>query len=140
MFDHLSLTVADFDKALAFYSAALAPLGYGSVQITERGDRSAGFGRGKALQFWISEQADASRGLHFAFQAEDHKAVDAFYAAAIAAGGRSNGEPGIRERYHASYYAAFVLDPAGHNVKVVCHFPGRLEDQFTEQGTDAISG
>ena len=108
--------------------------------MTEGGDRSAGFGRGKALQFWISEQADASRGLHFAFQAEDHKAVDAFYAAAIAAGGRSNGEPGIRERYHASYYAAFVLDPAGHNVEVVCHFPGRIEDQFADPGPDAISG
>lgn len=129
MFDHLSLKVKNFEAALSFYSAALAPLGYGCVQFTDDG-RAAGFGRGKVLQFWISEDARPSTAVHFAFSADDHKAVDSFYEKAMAAGGRDNGQPGIRNRYHDSYYAAFILDPDGNNVEVVCHFPGKIEDQF----------
>ena len=131
MFDHLSLTVSDFENSLAFYRQALQPLGYGSTLLTDGSGRVAGFGRGKVLRFWISEGAKPTSSVHFAFSADDHKTVDSFYEQAIATGGRDNGSPGIRNRYHNSYYAAFVLDPDGNNVEVVCHFPGKIEDQFT---------
>lgn len=130
MFDHLSLKVSDFDVSLAFYTAALDPLGYSATEMNDNGSRAAGFGRGKVLQFWISEDTNASTDLHFAFSADDHKAVDSFYENALSAGGLDNGPPGIRNQYHVSYYAAFVIDPDGNNIEVVCHFPGKLEDQF----------
>lgn len=130
MFDHLSLTVSDFEASLKFYEAALGPLRYHSVQFAADGERSAGFGVGNALHFWISEGSRISRNANLAFAADDHKSVQCFYQMAIAAGGEDNGAPGFRPRYHVSYYAAFVRDPDGNNIEVVCHFPGKIEDQF----------
>lgn len=133
MFDHFSLTVSDLEKSLRFYEAALAPLGYQCVRFTGNSDRSAGFGLGNALHFWISEGSKVSRNAHVAFAADDHKSVESFYEMAIAGGGKENGAPGFRPHYHASYYAAFVIDPDGNNIEVVCHFPGKMEDQFANE-------
>jgi len=118
MIDHFTLKVSDSSKSKAFYAAALKPLGYGVVM--EFGDY-CGFGVGGKPDFWIAKDADNVRPMHFAFQARDRKVVDGFHAAALAAGARDNGPPGIRKDYHPSYYAAFVLDPDGHNVESVCH-------------------
>jgi catechol 2,3-dioxygenase-like lactoylglutathione lyase family enzyme len=128
MIDHLSLGVADLAKSRAFYDAALAPLGY--RRLFNVADTS-GYGptlaeplREQALPFWIGH--DAGRlGLsgHVCFKAQARAAVDAFYKAALAAGGRDNGEPGLRPIYHPSYYAAFIVDPDGHRIEAVCHQP-----------------
>ena len=114
-------------RSKAFYDAALAPLGFKRMHDLDFG---SGYGpsREQAL-FWIgtpldkSKRAAAAPGSHIAFAARDREAVDAFYAAAIAAGGRDNGKPGLRPEYTPSYYAAFVLDPDGHKVEAVCHEP-----------------
>ncbi|GCF95031.1 glyoxalase [Enterococcus florum] len=115
MIDHLSIGVTDLVKSKAFYQQVLAPLGY-SVKIEmEHGvcfSSSAG-------DLWIVKSQPAKT--HFAFRADDHAAVDAFYQAAIAAGGTDNGAPGLRPHYHENYYAAFVIDPDGYNVEAVCH-------------------
>ncbi len=120
--DHVKLSVADLERSLAFYTTALAPLG---IVVNGRlEDGSAGFGRNGADDFWI-ESGPAIGSLHVAFAAHGHDEVDAFHAAALAAGGRDNGAPGLRAAYHADYYAAFVLDPDANNVEAVCHVPGR---------------
>ena len=130
MLDHIGFAVADFAKAKAFYAKALAPLGIGIVvEVTPEqtgGSAHAGFGEGDKAYFWIGSgaaQPTGSRSLHVAFVAPDRKTVDAFYRAAIAAGGRDNGAPGLRPHYHATYYGAFVLDADGNNVEAVCHGP-----------------
>ena len=133
MFDHLSLTVSDLEKSLRFYEAALATLGYQCVRFTANSGQSAGFGLGNALHFWISEGSKVSRNAHVAFAADDHKSVESFYETAISAGGKENGAPGFRPHYHASYYAAFVIDPDENNIEVVCHFPGKMDDQFATE-------
>jgi len=134
MFDHVALPVADFARSKAFYQAALAPLKY--VLVVESSHDSAGFGIPGRPKFWISGGEGPLTGeLHVAFEASDHGAVNAFYQAALQAGGRDNGAPGLRPDYHASYYAAFVLDPDGHNIEAVCHFPGRFQDQFSKKET-----
>ena len=128
MIDHTGITVTDIDKSRAFYAAALAPLGY--VIARDYGD-AVGFGvpagYGRSLDpggdFWISAGAPQTPRLHFAFSAESRAIVDAAHAAALAAGGTDNGLPGIRTRYHADYYAAFVFDPDGYNFEFVCHAP-----------------
>lgn len=79
-----------------------------------------GFGRERP-QLWIGTGTQHRPGIHIAFTTESRALVDAFYAAAIAAGGRDNGKPGLRPHYHADYYGAFVLDPDGHNIEAVCH-------------------
>jgi len=128
MIDHLSLGVRDLKQSRAFYDVALTPLGY--RRGFDRPDTS-GYGsptvhplREQALSFWIGEE---SQGLalsgHVCFHAADRAAVDAFYKAALAAGGRDNGAPGLRPQYHPSYYAAFVIDPDGHHLEAVCHQP-----------------
>ena len=127
MLDHITFGVADFDRAIAFYDQALAPLGVKrlmSVTAEQTGGASfAGYGDTRPF-FWIGGD-DASRGqLHIAFTAQTRATVDAFYKAALAAGGRDNGAPGIREHYHPSYYGAFVLDPEGRNIEAVCHAAG----------------
>jgi catechol 2,3-dioxygenase-like lactoylglutathione lyase family enzyme len=120
--DHVKLSVADLERSLAFYTTALAPLG---IVVNGRlEDGSAGFGRNGADDFRI-ESGPAIGSLHVAFSAHGHDEVDAFHAAALAAGGRDNGAPGLRPAYHADYYAAFVLDPDANNVEAVCHVPGR---------------
>jgi len=118
MIDHFTVKVSDTARSKPFYEAALKPLGYAVVM--EFGP-SCGLGVGGKPDFWIATDADNVRPMHFAFHAKDRKAVDAFHAAALAAGARDNGAPGIRKDYHPNYYAAFVLDPDGHNVEAVCH-------------------
>lgn len=121
MLDHLGLRAADLSASKAFYLAALAPLGYTAVM--DFGEH-VGLGAGGKPDFWLSGGGSAGGApLHIAFAAADRAAVDAFYAAALAAGGRDNGAPGPRPQYHAHYYGAFVLDPDGHNVEAVCHRP-----------------
>lgn len=123
-FDHVAISTADYPTLLAFYEKALAPLGITTKAKFEGEDGNvAGLGS-EAPILWISDGGKLSGGrVHLAFAAPNRAAVDAFYAAAIAAGGRDNGGPGIRAHYHANYYAAFVYDPDGHNIEAVCHAP-----------------
>lgn len=121
MLDHITLKVTDFSHARAFYDAALKPLGVAQLM----GEATfCGYGSNGKPYFWIGTGARATSGAHVAFAAGDRATVDAFYAAALAAGGRDNGPPGVRPHYHPSYYGAFVLDPDGHNIEAVCHGPG----------------
>ncbi|MGJ4951584.1 VOC family protein [Bradyrhizobium sp. HKCCYLS20291] len=128
MLDHVGFPVSDFARAKAFYTAALAPLGYVlMMEITNEqtgghGDH-AGFGDGRP-DFWIGTGGTTATSTHVAFQAKDRATVDAFYQAAMAAGGRDNGSPGVRPHYHQHYYGAFVRDPDGNNIEAVCHTPG----------------
>ena len=126
MFDHVGLGVADFQRATAFYDAALAPLGIGQLHVVPKeftgGVDVVGYGRERPM-FWIAGQ-DATRGkLHVAFEARTRAEVDAFHAAALNAGGVDNGAPGLRPHYDKDYYGAFVLDPDGFNVEAVCRTP-----------------
>ena len=126
MIDHIGIGVADFARAKRFYAAALAPIGYAIVMevpasVTGGAD-ATGFGEEGKPDFWIgSEKERTTPPAHIAFRVTDRKTVDAFYAAALAAGGKDNGAPGLRTHYHENYYAAFVRDPEGHNMEVVCH-------------------
>jgi catechol 2,3-dioxygenase-like lactoylglutathione lyase family enzyme len=119
MFDHVGLNVQDYARSRAFYEQALAPLGYGVVMAFDEW-KACGFGTDDKPTFWISEREPFGTGTHVAFAA-DHATIDAFFAAAVAAGGADNGPPGIREQYHPTYYSAFVLDPDGNNVEAVSH-------------------
>ena len=120
MIDHTGLNVSDFAKSKAFYRAALKPLGYEALM---EGEGFAGFGVAPKPDFWIGEGAPNVPPIHVAFGAGSRAQVDAFYKAAMAAGGRDNGAPGLRPQYHPNYYGAFVLDPDGNNVEAVCHAP-----------------
>jgi catechol 2,3-dioxygenase-like lactoylglutathione lyase family enzyme len=126
MIDHIGFPVADYARSKAFYTKVLAPLGF-SLIMEVRQDRSdnpaAGFGADGKPDFWIGGEGGLNRPLHVAITARTRAAVDAFYRAALAAGGSDNGVPGLRPQYHANYYGAFVLDPDGHNVEAVCHAP-----------------
>ena len=124
MIDHMTLNVADFASCIAFYEKVLAPLG---IKVLMRFGRDitgsyefAGLGREKPF-LWLSDAGKTEPPMHIAIRAESHEEVDAFYKAAIAAGGKDNGAPGLRPHYHPSYYGAFVLDPEGHNLEAVCH-------------------
>ena len=122
MLDHVGVNVTDYERSKAFYEAALAPLGLELVR--EHSGAAAGLGRGGKPCFFVEKRPPPVRGgLHVAFTAEDRPTVDAFHAAAVAAGGTDNGAPGVRERYHPHYYGAFVLDPDGNNIEAVCHKP-----------------
>ena len=126
MIDHLGIPVSDYARAKAFYSKALAPLGYElvvEVRQNEHDAPAAGFGIHNKPDFWIGGEGGLNRAVHIAVTAKDRPTVDAFYKAALAAGGRDNGAPGLRPQYHSAYYAAFVLDPDGHNIEAVCHAP-----------------
>ncbi len=127
MIDHIGFPVSDYTRAKAFYAAALAPLGYGLImEVTQQdrpGEPAAGFGADGKPDFWIGGEGALNKPVHIAIVAKDRATVDAFYKAAIAAGGRDNGAPGIRAHYHPNYYGAFVLDPDGHNIEAVCHAP-----------------
>jgi catechol 2,3-dioxygenase-like lactoylglutathione lyase family enzyme len=128
MIDHVGFPVSDYGRSKEFYLRALAPLGYGLVMEvgadkTESGSPSAGFGIGGKPDFWIGGEGGLRGILHIAIAAQDRTAVDAFHRAALAAGGRDNGAPGLRPHYHPNYYGAFVLDPDGHNIEAVCHLP-----------------
>jgi catechol 2,3-dioxygenase-like lactoylglutathione lyase family enzyme len=125
--DHIGLGVSDYGRAKAFFGAALAPLGIGII-VEFGGDKpgnpaAAGLGRDGTPDFWISGQGATNPPLHVAFTARSRAEVDAFYAAALKAGGRDNGGPGLRPHYHPNYYAAFVFDLDGNNIEAVCHNP-----------------
>jgi len=118
MIDHLMIRVRDAKKSKAFYAEALAPLGY--EVLMEFGD-SFGLGAEKKPDLWIAP--GKQEPLHLAFSAKDRRSVDAFHRAAIGAGAKDNGKPGIRKDYHPNYYGAFVIDPDGNNLEAVCHKP-----------------
>jgi len=129
MIDHVGLTVSDLNASRAFYAQALAPLGYAllaEVPAAVAGRAHAGFGVAPKPDFWLSAAGaahPATAGLHVCLRAANRAQVDAFHAAALAAGGRDNGQPGLRPQYHPNYYGAFVLDPDGNNIEAVCHDP-----------------
>lgn len=122
MLDHTGITVSDFARSKAFYAAALAPLGY--TIRKEKDGAATGFGDSRGLSlgidpagdFWIAQGTPMTPRVHIAFNAASRVIVDAFHKAALAAGGRDNGAPGLRPIYHADYYGAFVLDPDGYNI------------------------
>jgi catechol 2,3-dioxygenase-like lactoylglutathione lyase family enzyme len=123
MIDHIGFPVSDYARAKAFYLKALAPLGYTLVmEAPEEFGKAAGFGKDGKPDFWIGEE-EVKGHVHAAILADERAAVDAFYKAALAAGGKDNGAPGLRPHYHANYYGAFVTDPDGHNIEAVCHKP-----------------
>lgn len=117
MIDHIGIQVRDLDRSVAFYTQALAPLGYGLIM---RFEQFAGFGADGKTDFWIGVGAPTDR-VHVALRAKGRADVRAFHAAALAAGGADNGAPGVRPHYHEHYYGAFVRDPDGHNIEAVCH-------------------
>lgn len=127
MIDHLGLHVSDPTVSRRFYDRALAPLGYAPLMVIPPehtdGKVIVGYGVAPKPDFWVSEGPAESPRIHVAFRADSRAQVDAFYAAALAAGGRDNGAPGPRPHYHQHYYGAFVLDPDGHNIEAVCHAP-----------------
>ncbi len=126
MIDHTGYNVSDLARSKAFYTAALAPLGHRILKdlgfaVGYGNDQQVAAGGDPAGAFWIAEGPPQVPRVHLAFAARTHREVREFHAAALAAGGRDNGPPGLRPRYHAAYYAAFVLDPDGYNVEAVCH-------------------
>jgi catechol 2,3-dioxygenase-like lactoylglutathione lyase family enzyme len=128
MIDHIGFAVSDYERSKAFYAKALAPLGYVLImEVPAEGNPSgapaAGFGEGGKPDFWIGGEGGIDKPLHVALRTKDRAGVDAFHKAALAAGGRDNGAPGLRPHYHPNYYGAFVLDPDGHNIEAVCHAP-----------------
>ncbi len=125
MLNHVSIGVRDTAKTKAFYDAVLAPLGYSCLS---EGEGSLGYGD-KAVVLWISQTdrpvpADMASGLHFCFDAPSRKSVQAFHAAALAQGGRDNGQPGLRADYGDNYYAAFAIDPDGYRIEAYCSKAG----------------
>jgi catechol 2,3-dioxygenase-like lactoylglutathione lyase family enzyme len=125
--DHIGINVSDYERSKAFYEKALAPLG---IAVVMEWGKAAGFGRGKKPDLWIGasqtsfqtpEQLEVITPVHVALVAESRAQVDAFHAAALAAGGRDHGPPGVRPEYHPGYYGAFVIDPDGHNIEAVHH-------------------
>lgn len=124
MIDHIGIAVSDFEKSVAFYTKALAPLGYECLRKfdTPTGFRVAGFGVGGKPEFWIA-LGEVKQPIHVAFRATGRAKVREFYDAAMAAGGTDNGGPGVRPHYHEHYYGGFVRDPDGHNVEACCHEP-----------------
>lgn len=128
MIDHVGFPVSDYRRSKVFYEKALAPLGYALVMevgadVTGSGAVAAGFGANGKPDFWIGGEGKLDKPLHIAIVAKDRATVDAFYKAALSAGGIDNGAPGLRPHYHPDYYGAFVRDPDGHNIEAVCHRP-----------------
>jgi catechol 2,3-dioxygenase-like lactoylglutathione lyase family enzyme len=121
MFDHVGFGVTRLAASKAFFLAALQPLG---VTVVMEGPYGVGLGQNGKPSLWLHEAAERPAPMHLAFVATDRRQVDAFYRAALAAGGQDNGAPGLRPHYHPNYYGAFVIGPDGHNVEAVCHRPG----------------
>ena len=128
MLDHIGLNSGDLPRSRAFFLQALAPLQIGLVMEVSAEQTGAhdhvGFGKHGKPFFWLGNAAPLSQGVHVAFVCAGRAQVDAFHAAALAAGARDNGAPGLRPWYHPDYYAAFVIDPDGNNIEAVCHLPG----------------
>jgi catechol 2,3-dioxygenase-like lactoylglutathione lyase family enzyme len=128
MIDHIGFAVGNYERGKAFYTAALAPLGYTlimevSADVNPSQHPAAGFGIDGKPDFWIGGEGKLEKPMHVAIVAKTRAMVDAFYKAALAAGGKDHGAPGLRPHYHPNYYAAFVIDPDGHNIEAVCHSP-----------------
>lgn len=127
MIDHSGFAVSDFSRSKRFYSEALRALGLEllmEVTVEQSGDRAhAGFGSNGKPFFWIGDGGKVGGSVHIAFAVGSRAQVDAFYKAALSAGGRDNGAPGLRPHYHPNYYGAFILDPDGYNIEAVCHNP-----------------
>jgi catechol 2,3-dioxygenase-like lactoylglutathione lyase family enzyme len=125
--DHIGIRSGSLEASKRFYDAALLPLGISIImevppELTG-GPRSIGYGKDRKPFFWVSDGGPNGAGIHIAFAASSRAQVDAFYAAALQAGGKDNGGPGLRPHYHPNYYAAFVFDPDGINIEAVCHLP-----------------
>jgi catechol 2,3-dioxygenase-like lactoylglutathione lyase family enzyme len=120
MIDHLTLTVRDVPRSIAFYTRALGPLGFG---VTMRFENFVGIGMPKKPFFWLKSGPLPTPPMHLAFVAPSREAVDRFHAEALAAGGQDDGPPGLRPHYHPHYYGAFVVDVDGHPIEAVCHSP-----------------
>ena len=125
MIDHVGFAVGEAERSRLFYQAALAPLGITLLRTvtpdqTEAGGTVHGFGRDGKAFFWVGDNEAVGEGTHIAFAVQNRGEVDAFHAAAIQAGGRDNGAPGLRPHYAPDYYAAFVFDPDGNNIEAVC--------------------
>lgn len=124
--DHITIGVSDLARSRDFYTQALVPLGFSQIGRWREGDVEIEFGLEEAPNFAISTAYPTGAPVHVAFAADRREQVDAFYEAAIAAGGRDNGGPGLRPIYSDGYYGAFVIDPDGHNIEAVSHDePGR---------------
>jgi len=128
MIDHVGFAVADAGRARAFYEKALAPIGITLIATvtpdqTESHGTAHGFGSNAKPFFWVGDNERVGEGTHVAFAVDTRALVDDFHAAAVAAGGRDNGPPGLRPHYHPNYYGAFVLDPDGNNIEAVSHRP-----------------
>jgi catechol 2,3-dioxygenase-like lactoylglutathione lyase family enzyme len=132
MIDHVSIGVSDLGKAKDFYDAVLKPLGYAcvyTVDIPGQGVIAHGYGEADKPSFWIGKpekldaDSNAKGGTHVAFQAKSRKSIDQFHAAALKAGARDNGAPGLRPHYHPDYYGAFAYDPDGNKIEACCHHP-----------------
>lgn len=121
MIDHTGVIVGSFEASRRFYAAALAPLGY--ELLLEFHASVAGFGEPGKPDFWIAQGEPNTPRIHVAFRADTRREVDAFYEAALGAGARDNGAPGLKAQYHPDYDGAFVLDPDGRNIEAVCHSP-----------------
>jgi len=124
MIDHIGIPVTDVEKARAFYDKTLAPLGLTRMKdlgVEDVGHLASGYGDGTRYYFWIDTKPVLKQ--HFAFVAKNRAAADAFPKAAIAAGGKDHGAPGLRPHDHKDYYSAFVIDADGHNVEAVCRLP-----------------
>jgi catechol 2,3-dioxygenase-like lactoylglutathione lyase family enzyme len=122
MFDHVKFGVSDYVASKAFYLKALEPLG---VRLVDEGPPSYGaeLSAGGNVSLCLFQTREQPAHLHIAFRATSRRQVDAFYRAALEAGARDNGPPGLRPQYHPNYYAAFVIGPDGHNIEAVCHEP-----------------
>jgi catechol 2,3-dioxygenase-like lactoylglutathione lyase family enzyme len=119
MLDHVTIGVSDIERSKRFYDQALRPLGI--ERLYADGPNAAGYGAAPKAFFWVSLRDASQTGAHVAFTAQDRETVDRFHQAALAAGGKDNGPPGLRPHYHENYYGAFVLDPDGHNIEAVSH-------------------
>jgi catechol 2,3-dioxygenase-like lactoylglutathione lyase family enzyme len=128
MIDHIGFAVSDYERAKTFYTKALAPLGYTLImevpgETTPAATPPQATASAASRTSWIGGEGKLEKPLHVAIVAKDRASVDAFHRAALAAGGKDSGGPGLRPHYHPNYYAAFVLDADGHNIEAVCHAP-----------------
>lgn len=120
MLDHIGFGASDYEASKAFFLKALQPLG---AAVVMQGPYGVGMGQSGKPTLWMYQAQEKPTPLHLAFVAETREQVDAFHRAALDAGGKDNGPPGLRPNYHANYYGAFVIGPDGHNVEAVCHKP-----------------